>query len=103
MTAELWQTLGTVAALLIVGGWNGWRSHCAERQAKEAATEAAVARQQTVSTGNGFAGDVLARLERMEAAATAAHVAASAAATTAQATHSLMVEHLADHAAHDLG
>lgn len=102
MNGELWQTLGTIAALLIVGGWNGWRSYRAEREAKRATAHSSAARKQTVSTGNGFAGDVLGRLERLEAATTAAHVAASTAATTAQATHALMVDHLADHAAHDL-
>jgi hypothetical protein len=88
MTPEIWQTLGTIAALLAVGAYNAWRSIRAERAARKAV-------HLSTPTGNGFADDVLGRLESIEGKVDAVK-------TKADDTQALMVNHLAAHAAHDL-
>lgn len=89
MDSETWQTIGTIAALLAVGAYNAWRTRKAEKASAVASQHAAVAAEQTVATGNGFARDVLNRLDRIE--------------RMSSKTHDLMTEHLADHAGRDLG
>lgn len=88
MSPETWQTLGTIVVLLIVGGYNAWRTIRAERVARKAV-------HLSTPTGNGFADDVLDRLSSIE-------TKVDDVGTKAAATHTLMVDHLAAHAHHDL-
>lgn len=88
MTTDTWQTIGTIVALLLVGAYNAWQSRKAEREARLAKSHAAVASAQTIATGNGFAGNVLERLDRIE--------------RRGDETHTLMVNHLASHSDRDL-
>lgn len=95
MSPETWQTIGTVAALLVVGGWNGWRTMRAERVAKKASDHAAAAAILSTPTGNGFADEVRNQLASIEQKV-------DGVATKADATHQLVIDHLAAHAHHDL-
>lgn len=83
--------LGVIAA----GLFTGWQSWQARKRADRAADAAKTAEIQTRATGNGFAGDVLGRLQRIEDDGKATHVLAKDA-------HELMVEHLKAHADSDL-
>jgi hypothetical protein len=68
------QQVGELITLLALGGYTAWKAHKTDRQTK--------------ATGNGFAKSVRESLDRIE--------------KKADATHVLMVEHLADHAGSDL-
>lgn len=74
MSPDTWQQVGGIALLVAIGAFNAWQSRKANKQTK--------------NTGNGFAGHVTDALTRIE--------------KKTDATHALMVEHLADHAESDL-
>ncbi len=88
MSPETWQTFGTIVVLLVVGGYNAWRTIRAERAARTAV-------HLSTPTGNGFAQDVLDHLGSIERKVDAVK-------EKADATQTLMVNHLAAHAHHDL-
>ena len=88
MSPETWQTFGTIVVLLIVGGYNAWRTIRAERVARKAV-------HLSTPTGNGFADEVRTALASIE-------TKVDDVSTKAAATHTLMVDHLAAHAHHDL-
>jgi hypothetical protein len=88
MSPDTWQALGTIVVLLIVGGYNAWRTIKAERVARKAV-------HLSTPTGNGFAQDVLDHLDSIEKKVDAVK-------DKADNTHTLMVDHLAAHAHHDL-
>ena len=88
MSAEIWQTLGTIAALLCVGAYNAWRTIRAERKADEARRHAVVVAKGIEPVSNGFASEVKAQLARIE--------------QRTEQTHGLMVDHLSAHADSDL-
>lgn len=87
MSAELWQTLGTIVVLLIVGGYNGWRAKRAEDAAR---VSQKVVRNIDDAVGNGFGRDVVDRLTRLEERACETR-------DLTVKTHDLMVEHLSEH------
>lgn len=95
MDAETWQTLGTIAVLLVVGGYNAWRTMRAERVARKARDHAAAAAILSTPTGNGFAQEVRDALSSIESKV-------DDVSTKADATNKLVVDHLAAHAHHDL-
>lgn len=74
MDSSTVQQVGGIALLLGIGAYNSWQSRQAAKQTK--------------ATGNGFAKHVRESLARIE--------------RKSDATHDLMVEHLADHAGSDL-
>lgn len=88
MDAETWQTLGTIGVLLLVGGWNGWRTIRAERAARKAV-------HLSTPTGNGFADEVRDALSSIENKV-------DDVSSKADVTHQLVIDHLAAHAHHDL-
>lgn len=78
------QSIGTgIGGLLVIIGaaYTSWNSRVAKKKATTAA-------EQTAKTGNGFADDVLNRLNRIE--------------EKGDQTHQLMVDHLRAHTNHDL-
>lgn len=95
MSTDAWQTLGTIVALLLIGAYNAYQGRRAEKQAKQAHSAATTAVRQTEHTGNGFAGDVLGRLQRIEERGEHTH-------DLAERTHTLMTDHLSAHANSDL-
>lgn len=88
MNNELWQALGTIVALLVIGGYNGYRSHRAEKASKraEAATQEVAG-----AVGNGFAAELDHKLARIEAKV-------DEAGRMATRNHDLLVNHLEAHA-----
>ena len=88
MDADTLERLGGVFVTLIFIGYGAVQARLGRQRAEVAVGHAEKAVQQTKSTGNGFAGRIEESLKRIEA--------------KADATHSLMVEHLSDHAHSDL-
>lgn len=76
-----YQAVGAGVVSLILGGIAAWQSTKANRNAAKANT-------QTKATGNGFAKHVTDDLAELKA--------------QVKTTNSLLVQHLADHAGHDL-
>lgn len=102
MNTEIWQALGTVLALLVIGGYNGYRSHKAERAAKVAAHTSA---RIEGKVGNGFPQDVMNRLDAIAVDARLArenYDRLKRMEGTLDEQRSLLSKHLEAHASHDL-